>query len=48
VKLLNTSAMPHNFVVTAEGSDAILATVGGEAGQPVTVAADSSESVRVT
>jgi len=48
VKLLNKSATPHAFVLTAEGPDATLAIVGGEAGQPVTVAADSSESVRVT
>ena len=48
VKLLNKSAAPHAFVLTAEGPDATMAIVGGEADQPVTVAADSSEQVRVT
>jgi len=48
VKLLNKSAAAHAFVLTAEGADATLAIVGGEAGSPVTVAAGSSESVRVT
>ena len=48
VKLLNKSATPHNFVLTAEGPDATMAIVGGEAGQTVTVRADSSEQVRVT
>src|SRR3954447_3639374 len=46
VKLLNKSA--HAFVRRAEGPDATMAIVGGETGQAVPVAADSSESVRVT
>ena len=48
IKLLNKAATPHAFDLKAEGADVKMAIVGAEAGKPVTVPADGSESVRVT
>jgi cytochrome c oxidase accessory protein FixG len=48
IKLLNKSATPHAFDLKAEGADVKMAIVGTEAGKPVTVPADGSESIRVT
>ena len=48
VKLLNKSATPHAFDLKAEGAEVTMTIVGTEAGKPVTVPADGSESVRVT
>ena len=48
VKLLNKSAKPRAFELTAEGADVTLTIIGGEPGKPVTVPADGSEAVRVT
>src|SRR4029079_13628351 len=48
VKLLNKSATPPASVLPAEGADGPRPIAGGETSQPVAVAADSSEQVRVT
>ena len=48
IKLLNKSATPHAFDLKAEGADVTMAVIGSEAGQPVTVPADGSETIRVT
>lgn len=48
IKLLNKLTTPHSFELRAEGADVTMAIVGSEAGKPVTVPADGSESVRVT
>jgi cytochrome c oxidase accessory protein FixG len=48
IKLLNKAAIPHEFTLTAEGLDATLAIIGGDASKPLTVPADGSETLRVT
>ena len=48
VKLLNKAAIAHQFTLTAEGLDATLAIIGGDPGEPLTVPADGSETLRVT
>ena len=48
IKLLNKAAIPHEFTLTAEGIDATLTIIGGDAGKPLTVPADGSETLRVT
>jgi polyferredoxin len=48
IKLLNKSATPHAFDLKAEGADVTMAVIGSEAGQPVTMPADGSETIRVT
>jgi cytochrome c oxidase accessory protein FixG len=48
IKLLNKAAMPRRFTIRAEGVEATLTVIGREAGKPLTVPADGSESLRVT
>jgi cytochrome c oxidase accessory protein FixG len=48
VKLLNKSSSPHRYTLSVSGIDGRLAIVGNEDLSPVDVAADASESLRVT
>jgi cytochrome c oxidase accessory protein FixG len=48
VKLLNKSSSSHRYTLSVGGIDARLSIVGNEALSPVEVAADASESLRVT
>lgn len=48
VKLLNKSAVARDYTLAFEGLDAVMAIVGNERQAPIRVAADGSESVRVT
>lgn len=48
VKLLNKASVPRHYTLAIEGIDATLTIVGNEAGTPVTVEPDGSESLRVT
>jgi polyferredoxin len=48
VKLLNKSALPHAYKLEMSGADATLAIIGHDRAAPVEVAADGSETLRVT
>ncbi|MFZ5713416.1 MAG: cytochrome c oxidase accessory protein CcoG [Bradyrhizobium sp.] len=48
VKLLNKSASPHRYTLSVGGIDARLSIVGSDGVAPIKVAADASESLRVT
>lgn len=48
VKLLNKSSSPHRYTLSVSGTDGRLSIVGNEGLSPIEVAADASESLRVT
>ncbi|WP_271615082.1 cytochrome c oxidase accessory protein CcoG [Bradyrhizobium sp. CCBAU 51627] len=48
VKLLNKSSSPHRYTLSVSGIDGRLSIVGNEGLAPIEIAADASESLRVT
>ncbi len=48
IKLINKSATPHAFDLEAKGAEFTMAVIGIQAGKPVVVPGDGSESIRVT